>query len=109
MVEVSNSGWLPTNMTERGAVGRATDSGEIIDRIVAPPAATLTVEGGVIEGPATILVGHLGGSNDHSRAFTEASRTIEWRVRQTSNEMTVSVTVNAGAGGTARSGPVVYR
>jgi hypothetical protein len=109
MVEVSNSGWLPTNMTERGAVGRATDGGEIVDRIVAPPAATLTVQGGVIVGPATILVGHLGGSNDYSRAFTETSRTIEWRVRQTSNEMTVSVTVNAGAAGTARSGPVVYR
>ncbi|HUF68217.1 MAG TPA: M14 family metallopeptidase [Longimicrobiales bacterium] len=109
VLEISNTGWLPTNMTERGAVGRETQDGEIVNRIVKPPTATLEVEGGVIEGPATIVVGHLGGSNEFSRAFTETSRTIEWLVRPTSTEMTVSVTVNAGPGGTARSGPVVYR
>jgi hypothetical protein len=108
LIEVTNSGWLPTNMTERGAVGRETEDG-VADRIVRPPIATIDVEGGTVRGPATLVVGHLGGSNRISRASTESSRIIEWSVRPSGDEMTIHVTVDAGAGGVVRSGPVVYR
>lgn len=108
-LEITNTGYLPTNMTERGATGRATQDGGVTDMIVRPPAATIQLEGGTVIGPATILFGHLGGSNGFSAAFTESSRTIEWTVRPVAREMTVTVTVDGGPAGIARSAPVVYR
>lgn len=47
---VSNTGFLPTNLTERGFEGRRTGEGEIVDQVVAPPLAVLSVNGGSVEG-----------------------------------------------------------
>lgn len=110
-LEVTNTGWLPTNMTERGATGRPTSDGGVVDPIVRPPVATLDVQGGTVMGPATLMVGHLAGSNEISRAVTERSRVLEWTVRplRAGAEMTVTVTVDGGPAGTAKAGPVAYK
>jgi Zinc carboxypeptidase len=109
VLEVSNTGYLPTNTTERGATGRKTADGGVIDQIVAPPVATITVKGGVVDGPATIVVGHLAGSNTISKGTRETSRVISWNVRKTAAEMIVSVTVDGGPAGRLTTADVAYR
>jgi Zinc carboxypeptidase len=108
-VEVSNTGFLPTNMTERGATGRQTDHGTTIHQIVRPPVATVNVTGGAVDGPATILLNHIAGTNTISKAAREKSVTISWTLRKTAAELRVSVSVDAGPGGVARSAEAVYR
>jgi len=107
-VTVSNGGWLPTHLTERGFVGRETGDGAE-DQIVRPPVALLEVTGGTVEGSARTRVGHLAGASTHSKAVTEKTRTVEWVVRKTGRELRLRVVVNGGPAGTARSDEVVYR
>jgi murein tripeptide amidase MpaA len=107
---ISNEGFLPTNMTERGFEGRQTDDGQIVEQVVTPPYALLEVTGGeVVEGPARIRVGHLAGRSTHSPLVTERSRTASWTVRKTGREVRIKVTVFGGPGGTASSEEVVLR
>jgi hypothetical protein len=107
---ISNEGFLPTNMTERGFEGRRTDDGEIVEQVVTPPFVLLEVTGGeVIEGPARIRLGHLAGRSTHSPLVTERSRTATWTVRKTGSEVRIKVTVFGGPGGTATSEEVVFR
>jgi hypothetical protein len=107
-VTVSNDGWLPTHLTERGFTGRAAEGG-VQDPIVRPPIAVLEVSGGVVDGPARTSVGHLAGASPHSKKMTEKSRALEWVVRKTGRDLTIRVVVNGGPAGIVRSDEVVYR
>lgn len=105
-VEVSNSGFLPTSLTERGAEGREGPGGVLQNQIVAPPVATLAIEDGeVVDGPARVTVGHLGGSNTIVETVTERSRTVSWTV-EAAPGASIRVVVVSPTGGTVRTGPV---
>ena len=108
-VTITNTGFLPTSMTERGHVGRALEDGTLVDQVVKPPFAILEVTGGEIEGPARARVGHLAGTSTHSTVLKERSRSVSWIVRKTAREMTVRISTAPGPGGVARSDPVVLR
>lgn len=109
--EVRNSGFLPTSLTDRGAVGDERPDGTVRSPVVRPPAATLEVRGGeVTDGVPRRVVGHLAGSNGILQAATERSRTVSWVVRSTGEGApTVQVVVRSDKGGTARSGWVTVR
>jgi hypothetical protein len=105
---ITNEGFLPTNMTERGFEGRETEDGQIIEQVVTPPFVLLEVTGGeVIDGPARVRLGHLAGRSTHSPLVTNRSGTASWTVRKTGREVRIKVTVFGGPGGIATSDEVV--
>ncbi len=109
-VTVSNAGFLPTNLTERGHVGARTNAGTWEDQIVRPPVATLALRGASLEsGSARTILPHLDGSNSHSRAVTEPSHTVRWTVRVTGTDAAIEVTAAADKAGVARTGWVGLR
>jgi hypothetical protein len=108
-VTVTNTGFLPTNLTERGHMGRTLDDGGLADQVVKRPTATIVVEGGTVEGPARVTLPHLDGSNRHSKAVTATSHTASWIVRRTAADAAVQVTVAADKGGTQRTERVPVR
>ncbi|MXW18924.1 MAG: hypothetical protein F4139_06925, partial [Gemmatimonadetes bacterium] len=107
---VTNTGFLPTSITDRGAVGRERPDGRIDRQVVRAPAVTLTHPGlELVEGRARAVIPHLAGSNPFLEAVTESSRTVTWVVRATGGERAVRVTAASDKGGTVRSGWVVVR
>lgn len=105
---ITNEGFLPTNMTERGFEGRETEDGQIVEQVVTPPFVVLEVTGGeVIDGPARVRLGHLAGRSTHSPLVTNRSGTASWTVRKTGREVRIKVTVFGGPGGIATSDEVV--
>jgi murein tripeptide amidase MpaA len=109
-VQVTNTGFLPTNLTERGHLGRELDEGGLADQIVRPPVATLSLDGATLEGGAArVTLPHLGGSNTHSKAVTEPSTTVTWTVRATAPDPTARVKVASDKGGTVRTERVPLR
>ena len=107
---VTNTGFLPTSITDRGAVGRERPDGQIDRQVVRAPAVTLTHPGlELVEGRARAVIPHLAGSNPFLEAVTESSRTVTWVVRATGGERAVRVTAESDKGGTVRSGWVVVR
>ncbi|HUP19648.1 MAG TPA: M14 family metallopeptidase [Gemmatimonadota bacterium] len=102
-VTVRNSGFLPTNLTERGAVGRREDDGSLRDQIVAPPFAELRVSGGeVLEGEGRRRLPHLAGSSTLSRAARDREATVEWVVRKIGADARVEITAAAEKAGVVR-------
>ncbi len=109
-VTVSNSGFLPTSLTDRGAVGRQGRDGAIDRQVVRAPAVTLTHPGlEIVEGSARVVIPHLAGSNPYLEAVTERDRTVSWVVRPVGEERAVRVTARSQKGGTARTGWVLVR
>jgi hypothetical protein len=109
-VTVRNTGFLPTNLTERGHMGRELDEGGLADQIVRPPVATILLDGAVVEeAGARLTLPHLDGSNAHSKAVTENAATVTWTVRASSPEASVRVHVAADKGGTVRTASVPLR
>ena len=107
---VTNTGFLPTSLTDRGAVGRQRPDGRIDRQVVRSPAVTLTHPGlELVEGAARTVIPHLAGSNPFLEAVTESSRTVTWVVRATGGERAVRVTAESDKGGTVRSGWVLVR
>ena len=107
---VTNTGFLPTSITDRGAVGRERPDGRIDRQVVRAPAVTLTHPGlELVEGRARAVIPHLAGSNPFLEAVTESSRTVTWVVRATGGERAVRVTAESDKGGTVRSGWVAVR
>ena len=79
---VSNTGFLPTSLTDRGAVGRERPDGVVDRQVVRSPAVTLMHKGvTIVEGPARTVIPHLAGSNPFLQAATERSRSVTWVVR----------------------------
>ncbi|MDE2805061.1 MAG: M14 family metallopeptidase [Gemmatimonadota bacterium] len=109
-VTVTNTGFLPTSLTDRGAVGRERADGTIDRQVVRAPAVTLTHPGlEIVEGRARAVIPHLAGSNPFLEAATERSHTVTWVVRVVGGERAVRVTAESDKGGTVRSGWVVVR
>ncbi len=107
---VTNTGFLPTSLTDRGAVGRERPDGRIDRQVVRAPAVTLTHPGlELVEGRARVAIPHLAGSNPFLEAVTESSRTVAWVVRAAGGERAVRVTAASDKGGTVRSGWVAVR
>ena len=107
---VTNTGFLPTSLTDRGTVGRERSDGRIDRQVVRSPAVTLTHPGlEIVEGTARTVIPHLAGSNPFLEAATEGSRTVTWVVRPTGGERAVRVTAESDKGGTVRSGWVAVR
>ncbi len=109
-VTVTNTGFQPTSVTDRGAVGRERPDGSTDRQVVRSPAVTLTHPGlEIVEGRARTVIPHLAGSNPFLEAATEMSHTVTWVVRPTGGERGVRVTAESDKGGTVRSGWVVVR
>lgn len=110
-VVVANTGFLPTSLTDRGAVGRERPDGTTDRQVVRAPAVTLEHPGlELVEGRARTAIPHLAGSNPFLRAAESSSRTVSWVVRSVGDgERAVRVTVNSDKGGVARSGWVAVR
>ena len=109
-VTVTNTGFLPTSITDRGAVGRERADGGMDRQVVRAPAVSLTHPGlEIVEGRQRTVIPHLAGSNPFLEAATERSRTVTWVVRPTGGERAVRVTAESDKGGTVRSGWVVVR
>ena len=107
---VTNKGFLPTSVTDRGAVGRERPDGRIDRQVVRSPAVTLTHPGlELVEGAARTAIPHLAGSNPFLEAVTEPSHTVTWVVRATGGERAVRVTAESDKGGTVRSGWLAVR
>ena len=107
---VTNTGFLPTSVTDRGAVGRERPDGRIDRQVVRAPAVTLTHPGlELVEGRARTVIPHLAGSNPFLEAVTESSQTVTWVVRAAGGERAVRVTAESDKGGTVRSGWVAVR
>ena len=109
-VDVTNTGFLPTSLTDRGVVGREGEDGTLRDQVVRPPSATLELRGlEVVEGTPRQGVGHLAGSNDILVQTTERTRTVSWVVRRTAPDASLRVIARSDKGGTVRSGWVPVR
>ncbi|MCY3547475.1 MAG: M14 family metallopeptidase [Gemmatimonadetes bacterium] len=109
-VTVTNTGFQPTSVTDRGAVGRERADGTVDRRVVRAPAVTLTHPGlEIVEGRARTVIPHLAGSNPFLEAAKERSHTVTWVVRAVGGERAVRVTAESDKGGTVRSGWVVVR
>lgn len=109
-VVVTNTGFLPTSLTDRGAVGHQRPDGTMDRQIVRSPAVTLEHPGlELVEGRARTVIPHLAGSNPFLEAADSPSRTVSWVVRTVGGERAVRVAVHSDKGGVARSGWVVVR
>ncbi|MCH8286649.1 hypothetical protein IIB79_09020 [candidate division KSB1 bacterium] len=108
---VTNTGYLPTNLTERGFEGGGGRGGggstagrnQIVQQVI----ATINVIGGsVVDGSKRQPIGHLAGTNTFSRAVTERSRTVSWIVVVNSENAYIQVTAASNSGGTVRTANV---
>jgi murein tripeptide amidase MpaA len=109
-VELSNGGYLPTNLTDRGAVGLVGDDGSTRRQVVRPPWARIEGEGvNVVEGAARQTVGHLAGTNPFLRAVSERSRGVAWVVELTGPSGAVRITAGSDKAGIVRTGIVAIR
>lgn len=107
---VSNTGFQPTSLTDRGTVGREAQDGSLVQQVVRPPAVTLTTEGvEILDGPARRVVPHLAGSNGILQAVTEREHTVQWVVRPTGGDRAVRVTAASDKAGTVRSEWMIIR
>jgi hypothetical protein len=103
-VVVSNSGFLPTHLTERGLEGTHAPAGGVIDPVVAPPLVVLDLEGAEVEGGnGRVRIPHLAGSNPFLVAGGGPAHELSFVVRRLRPDATVAVTVESRVGGTARS------
>ena len=109
-VTVTNAGYLPTSVTDRGAVGRERPDGSVDRQVVRAPAVTLTHPGlEIVDGAARTVIPHLAGSNVILRSATARSHTVSWIVRATGGEWGVRATAESDKGGTVRTGWVAVR
>ncbi len=107
---VTNTGFLPTSVTDRGAVGRQRPDGGMDRQVVRSPAVTLAHSGvEIVEGRARTVIPHLAGSNPFLEAASEPSHTVSWVVRPTGGEPAVRITAQSDKGGSVRSQWVLVR
>lgn len=101
---VRNQGFLPTSLTGRGALARQTSDGDFSDHLVAPPALTLSLQGGVlVQGKARVPVRHLRGTGPYLPGAGVPSETVEWVVEVLESPARVRVSATSPKGGVSRS------
>lgn len=102
---LTNEGYLPTSLTDRGVVGAERDDGTLELQIVAPPTLTLELDGlEIVEGRARVQIEHLAGTNGLLEALDQRSRTVRWTVRPTGEDVrSFRVIASADKGGVVRS------
>lgn len=104
-VDVTNSGFLPTSLTDRGVVGAEAPDGSLTRQVVRPPAVTLESRGlEIVEGPVRQALEHLAGSNSILVETEDRTRTVSWTVGTVGDEPAFRVVARSDKGGTARSG-----
>ena len=109
-VTVTNTGFLPTSLTDRGAVGRERPDGTVDRLVVRAPVVVLEHPGlELVEGRRRTTIPHLAGSNPFLEAAESRSYTVSWVVRATGAERAVRVTASSDKGGVARSAWVAVR
>ncbi len=109
-VTVTNAGFLPTSLTDRGAVGRERPDGTVDRLVVRAPAVVLEHPGlELAEGTRRTAIPHLAGSNPFLEAAESGSHTVSWVVRATGAERAVRATARSDKGGVARSAWVAVR
>ena len=105
---VSNTGFLPTSVTGRGAVGRERPDGRVDRQVVRAPAATLEFEDvELVAGRPRVAVPHLAGANSFLDPGDGASATVAWTARKTGDGARVRLVARSDKGGVARSAWVV--
>ena len=103
-VTVRNIGFLPTNVTERGLVGREEDDGTVRLQVAEPPLVVLEVEGGeVVDGYHRRRIGHLAGGSPFSAGVGDREITLRFLVERREPGATIRATVHGEKGGTVRS------
>jgi hypothetical protein len=103
-ITVTNNGYLPTNLTERGHVGGRTEDGKWADLVVRPPVVLLEQRGSVLErGQARTTIPHLDGSNPHTKAVSERSYSLRWEVRATAADAAVRIIAASDKAGVVRT------
>ena len=109
-VTVTNTGFLPTSLTDRGAVGRERPDGTLDRLVVRAPVVELDHPGlELVEGRRRTTIPHLAGSNPFLEAAESRSHTVTWIVRATGGERAVRATASSDKGGVARSAWVAVR
>lgn len=108
---VTNSGFLPTSLTDRGAAGRERADGSVDRRVVHPPAVFLSYTGvELVEGTERTVIPHLAGSNPYLESSESSWAKIAWVVQASAGggEQAVRVRVESDKGGVAKSKRVVF-
>lgn len=101
---LTNDGYLPTSLTDRGVVGAERDDGTLELQVVRPPTLTLELEGmEIVDGRARVQIEHLAGTNGLLEALDQRSRTVRWTVRSTGDARSVRVIAASDKGGVVRS------
>lgn len=109
-VTIRNTGFLPTNLTERGLEGREMPDGRIMRQVARSPLVILEVEGGELAGGnGRLRIPHLAGSSPFSPGVSERERTVAFEVVRGSEGAAVEVIVEGEKGGTLRSERVLLR
>ena len=104
--EVRNVGFLPTSLTDRGAVGRE-DGSALVQR---PPWARIELEDATLrEGTARITLPHLAGSNPILESATHPAVTVSWVVEADGPAPTARITTGSDTGGTIRGERIPLR
>lgn len=107
---VTNTGFQPTSLTGRGAVGTpGRDGGPVSDPVVRPVYLTLELDGAeLVDGPgaARVNAGHLAGTGPFLPGVAPAAARATWRVRATGPGATIRVVAASDKAGTVRSGVV---
>lgn len=107
---LTNVGYLPTTLTDRGAVGEVREDGSVRAPVVRPPWALLEArEADITDGTARRTAGHLAGSNPYLQAVKERSTTVSWIVRPVGPGASVRVVAGSDKGGVRRTGEVPLR
>jgi hypothetical protein len=103
-VEVSNSGYLSTSITDRGLVGEELEEGGLRRQVVRPPWARIEGEGvEVLGGVPRQTLGHLAGTNPILRGVTERSRNVVWTVRIEGGSGALRIVAGADKAGIVRT------
>ena len=107
---LTNTGFLPTSLTGRGAVGQENEDGTLTAPIVRPPVMTLALErADLVEGADRVKLGHLKGTGPYLPEEGVGAETVEWIVRPTGTPAYIQVTARSDKAGLVRSAWVELR
>ncbi len=107
---LTNTGFLPTSLTGRGAVGQENEDGTLTAPIVRPPVMTLALERAeLVEGAARVKLGHLKGTGPYLPEVGVGAETVEWIVRPNGTPAYIQVTARSDKAGLVRSAWVELR